>query len=71
MTGHVDSPSDAQQGIETIKGVGIKYKMYTSVGPFIIGLLNNIKEQRTNLKDDASAKAAADAAKVVTDANSK
>jgi aminopeptidase N len=71
MTGHVDNPADAQQGIETIKAVGIKYKVYTGVGPFVIGLLNNIKEQRTNLKDDASAKAAADAAKVVTDANSK
>ncbi len=71
MTGHVDNPAYAQQGIELIKGMGIKYKVYTGVGPFIIGLLNDIKTQRANLKDDVSAKAAADAVKVVTDANSK
>jgi aminopeptidase N len=68
MTGHVDNTADAQQGIEEIKNLGIKYKTFGGVGPFVIGLLNNIKDQRTSLKDDASAKAAEDAAKAVADA---
>ncbi|MGZ3765045.1 MAG: M1 family aminopeptidase [Mucilaginibacter sp.] len=68
MTGNIDSPVDAQQGIEEIKNLGIKYKIFNGVGPFITGLLNDIKDKRTKLKDDASAKAAEDAAKAVTDA---
>jgi aminopeptidase N len=68
MTGTVDNPADAQQGIEALKQAGIKYKIYNGVGPFIVGLLNNVKEHRTKLNDDASAKVAEDAAKAVTDA---
>jgi len=68
MTGKVKNPEYAQQGIEGIKALGIKYKAFGGVGPFIINLLNNIKEDRTKLKDDASAKAADDAAKAVKDA---
>jgi aminopeptidase N len=71
MTGRLDNPADAQQGIEDIKNLGIKYKIYNGVGPFVVGLLNNIKDQRTSLKDDASAKAADTAAKAVTDAKTK
>ena len=71
MTGIVDSPADAQQGIEALKQAGIKYKIYNGVAPFVAGLLNNIKEQRTKLKDDASAKAAEDAAKAVNEAKDK
>ncbi|MDB5154897.1 MAG: pepN 1, partial [Mucilaginibacter sp.] len=71
MTGHVDNPAYAQQGIEEIKNLGIKYKIFNGVGPFVVGLLNNIKDQRIKLKDDASAKAAEDAAKAVTDAKGK
>ena len=71
MIGTVDSPADAQQGITAIKEMGIKYKIYNGVAPFIAGLLNNIKEQRTKLKDDASAKAAEDAAKAVSEAKDK
>src|SRR3569833_2957114 len=63
MTGKVKSPEYAQQGIDEIKKVGIKYKQFGGVGPFIIGLLNNIKEERTKLSDAASAKADDDAEK--------
>ncbi|MBS1503488.1 MAG: HEAT repeat domain-containing protein, partial [Bacteroidetes bacterium] len=68
MVGKVKNPVYAQQGIEQIKNVGIKYKIFGGVGPFIISQLNNIKEERTKMKDDTSAKAAADAAKEVSDA---
>jgi aminopeptidase N len=68
MTGSVDNPAYAQQGIEELKNMGIKYKVYNGVTPFVAGLLNNIKEQRTKLKDDASAKAAEEAAKAVANA---
>ncbi len=68
MTGNIDNPADAQQGIEELKQTALKYKVYNGVAPFVAGLLNNIKEQRTKLKDDVSAKAAEDAAKVVTEA---
>ncbi len=68
MTGNVDSPADAQQGIEQLKQAGIKYKIFGGVGPFITGLLNDIKDKRTKLGDTVSAKAAEDAAKAVSDA---
>jgi aminopeptidase N len=68
MTGHVDNSADAQQGIEQLKDLAIKYKVFNGLDAFVIGLLNNIKDQRTSLKDDASAKAAEDAAKAVEDA---
>ena len=71
MTGTVDNPAYAQQGIEELKQMGIKYKIYNGVGPFIVGLLNNVKEQRTKLKDDASAKVAENAATAVTEAKGK
>jgi aminopeptidase N len=68
MTGKVQNPVYAQQGIEQIRDLGIKYKVFGGVGPFIVNMLNTIKDDRTKLKDEASAKAAADAAKAVTDA---
>ncbi len=68
MTAHIDNNADALQGIEAIKNTGIKYKVYGGVAPFIINQLNDIKDARTKLKDDAGAKAAADAAKAVSDA---
>jgi len=68
MTGHITDPADAQQGIEELKKMGIRYKTYSGVDAFITGLLNNIKDQRNGLKDDTSAKAAEDAAKAVNDA---
>jgi aminopeptidase N len=68
MTGSVDNSSYSQQGITDIKELGIKYKKFTGVGPFVVGLLNDIKDKRVKMKDDASAKVAEDAAKAVTDA---
>ncbi|HTI59107.1 M1 family metallopeptidase [Mucilaginibacter sp.] len=68
MTGKVKNPEFAQQGISEIKALGIKYKKFGGVGPFIINMLNNIKEDRTKLNDAASAKAADDAATEVKDA---
>lgn len=70
MTGNIDNPGDAQQGIEAIKDFGLKYnKTFTNMAPFVVGLLNNIKEQRVELKDDTSAKAADDAIKAINGAN--
>ncbi|HTE01887.1 MAG TPA: M1 family metallopeptidase [Mucilaginibacter sp.] len=69
MTGNIDSPANAQQGIAAIKNFGIKYKeTINDLAPFIVGLLNDIKGQRIELKDDASAKAADDAVKAVNEA---
>ena len=67
MTGHVEKPDYAQQGIGAIKDFGVKYKQF-GVAPTVIGLLTEIKTQRTTLKDDASAKAADDAIKAINDA---
>jgi aminopeptidase N len=67
MTGHVEKPEYAQQGIAAIKDFGIKFKQF-GVAPTVVGLLTDIKTKRTELKDDASAKAADDAIKAVNDA---
>ncbi|MDR3694794.1 M1 family metallopeptidase [Mucilaginibacter sp.] len=67
MTGHVDNPTYAQQGITAFKELGIKYKKF-GVAPFVTGLLADIKAHRVKLKDDASAKAADDAAQAINDA---
>ncbi|MDB5018057.1 MAG: pepN 1 [Mucilaginibacter sp.] len=66
MTGRVDKPEYAQQGISTLKELAIKYKQF-GVAPFIAGLLTDIKAQRTKLNDNASAQAAADAFKQIND----
>ena len=67
MVGNIDNPADAQQGIAALKEIGVKYKQF-GVGPFMVGLLTDIKTKRENLKDDASAKAADDAVKAINDA---
>ncbi|MDB4921863.1 M1 family metallopeptidase [Mucilaginibacter sp.] len=67
MTGRVDKPEFAQQGISAIKDLGVKYKQF-GIGPFITGLLTDIKTARTKLNDTASATAADDAIKAVNDA---
>ncbi|MDB5134587.1 MAG: pepN 1 [Mucilaginibacter sp.] len=67
MTGSIDNPADAQQGIAAIKGFGIKYNnLILDLNDFVVGLLNDIKDQRTELKDDASAKAADEAGKAIS-----
>ncbi|HVV55136.1 MAG TPA: M1 family metallopeptidase [Mucilaginibacter sp.] len=68
MTESVSKPEYAQQGIEEIKEVGMKYKIYNGVGPFIVGQLNNIKEARAKMSDTASAQAAEEAARAVGEA---
>jgi aminopeptidase N len=67
MTGGIDNSADAQQGIAAIKGFGIKYnKLILDLNEFIVGLLNDIRDQRAELKDDASAKAADEAGKAIS-----
>ena len=68
MTGHIDKPEYAQQGISSIKELGIKYKSIGGIGPFLTGMLGDIKTQRTKLNDTASAQAADDAIKAINDA---
>jgi len=68
MIGHVTKPEYAQQGIASLKDMGIKYKKFGGVAPFIIGLLTDIKAQRTKLNDSASAQAADDAIKAINEA---
>ncbi|MDB5125588.1 MAG: Aminopeptidase [Mucilaginibacter sp.] len=67
MIGRIDNSRYAQDGIEQLKVNGIKYKN-SGAGPFMIRFLNVIKEQRTNLNDTASAKAADDAIKQINEA---
>jgi len=68
MIGNIDSPADAQQGIEALKNTGVKYKVYGGLSQFLVTQLTEIKEKRTQLKDDASAKAADDAIKAINEA---
>jgi aminopeptidase N len=67
MVGTVSNPVYAQQGINALKDIGVKYKQF-GVGTFVINLLNQIKTGRTTLKDDASVKVADDAIKAINDA---
>jgi aminopeptidase N len=67
MVGHVTKPEYAQAGIAAIQDFGVKFKKF-GIGPIILGKLNDIKADRTTLKDDASAKAADDAIKAINDA---
>ncbi|HVW95670.1 MAG TPA: M1 family metallopeptidase [Mucilaginibacter sp.] len=67
MTGRVQKPEYAQQGITAIRDLGIKYKQF-GVGPFVTNLLTTIKSERSKLKDEASANAADEAIKAVNDA---
>jgi aminopeptidase N len=60
MVGRVQNPAYAQQGINTIKDLGIKYKPY-GVGPRLIELLTGIKSNRAKIGDTASAKVADEA----------
>jgi aminopeptidase N len=57
MVGRLKNPQYAQQGIAVLKDLGSRYKAY-GVQPYIIGMLNDIKTQRTALNDSASATAA-------------
>ncbi|RFZ81661.1 M1 family peptidase [Mucilaginibacter terrenus] len=50
----VKNPEYAQQGIQAIGEVGLKYKQY-GVAPSVIQILNGIKDARTKMGDTASA----------------
>ncbi|RYZ96078.1 MAG: M1 family peptidase, partial [Sphingobacteriaceae bacterium] len=67
MAARVDNPVYAQQGINALKEIGIKFKPY-GAGPFGIKFINVIKAGRAQLKDDASVKAADAAIKEINDA---
>jgi aminopeptidase N len=67
MTGRVDKPEYAQQGIGAIKDFAIKYKKF-GIAPPLITMLTDIKTARTKIKDDASAKTVDDAIKAINDA---
>ena len=66
MTAHVQNPVYAQQGIGIIRDLAIKYKPM-GFAPQLIEVLNQIKQFRQKLNDDASAKAAEEAVKKIND----
>ncbi|MDN5285191.1 MAG: family peptidase [Mucilaginibacter sp.] len=67
MTGRIEKPEYAQQGISELKAFGIKYKMY-GAAQFVGQIMQGIKTQRTQLNDTASATAADDVIKQLADA---
>lgn len=67
MTAHIPNPVYAQQGINAIKDMAIKYKP-NGFAPQLIEVLNQLKQFRQKLNDNASAKVAEDAVKQVNDA---
>ncbi|MEZ2337379.1 M1 family aminopeptidase [Mucilaginibacter sp. RCC_168] len=67
MIGHLTRPEAVLQGIEELKQVAIRYKG-DGVAPFMIKMLDSIKDQRTRLNDAAGAKASADAIQQINDA---
>ncbi|UEG54228.1 M1 family metallopeptidase [Mucilaginibacter daejeonensis] len=56
MIGRLQSSTYAQQGVETLSDLGVRYKQYGVAQP-IITMLEGIKAQRTKIADDASVKA--------------
>jgi aminopeptidase N len=67
MTAHVQNPVYAQQGINTIRDMGIRFKP-NGFAPQLIEVLNQIKQFRQKMNDGASVKAAEDAVKQINDA---
>jgi len=67
MTGRIEAPAMAQQGISVLRAIAIKYKK-EGAATYITGFLNTIVEQRLGLKDQASAKAATDAIREINEA---
>ena len=67
MTGRMDNPDYAQQGINALKELGINEKQ-PGLDAIVNTLLINIKTDRNKLNDEASAKAAVDAIKAINDA---
>jgi len=67
MTGRVEKPEYAQQGITVLKALGIRVKRF-GLAPVMIGFLTTIKSERIKLNDNASAIAIDDAIKQINDA---
>ncbi|WPU93929.1 M1 family metallopeptidase [Mucilaginibacter sabulilitoris] len=64
MTGRVEKPEYAQQGIAQLKEFGVKYKMY-GADQFVTQQMLDIKAKRTQMNDTASANAADDVIKAM------
>ncbi|HEY8915136.1 MAG TPA: M1 family metallopeptidase [Chitinophaga sp.] len=64
FVGRIHDPALAQQGIELMKQIAIRYKQ-KGAGTFISGLLVKVKEQRTGAHDEASAAAAENAIQAI------
>lgn len=56
MVGRLTDSEAARQGIDILKTMGERFKSY-GVSPYVIGMLNTIKTQRTKLNDTASVQA--------------
>ncbi len=67
MAARVKSPAYAQQGINTLKEFGAKYKRY-GIGAYAITAITNIKSKRAEMNDTASVAAADAAIKAINDA---
>jgi aminopeptidase N len=67
MIGRLTGQEAVLQGIDEIKQVAIRHKG-DGVAPFLIKLLDSIKDQRTELNDPAGAKASTDAIQQINDA---
>jgi aminopeptidase N len=60
--GRLQKSEYAQQGIEQIKAVGVRYKQY-GIGQALVNFLQTIKDQRAKMNDTASVNAADNAIK--------
>lgn len=67
MTAHIPNPVYAQQGINALKDLGIKYKS-NGFAPQLIQVLNQIKQVRQQMNDTASANLTDEAVKQINDA---
>ncbi|RYY34366.1 MAG: M1 family peptidase [Sphingobacteriaceae bacterium] len=67
IAGKVNNTAYAQQGLNELKDLGIKYKKY-GVSPYVLQVIGSIKAKRTDKKDDASVQVADAAIKAINDA---
>ncbi len=67
LAARVEKPEYAQQGINELKELGVKYKSF-GAGNIAIKLITDIKQKRDTMHDDATVKIADQAIKLITDA---
>jgi aminopeptidase N len=67
MIGKMDNPASVQQGIAVIGAMGVKYKP-DGAAPYILKFLEQVKQARQKLGDQASADQVALAEKTINDA---